>query len=152
MKKNIIISAIIALLMIFAACASAPPPVEPAPRQDPPPQVELPPPPQGDGIILGNSLYTVVSGDTLSIIASRRYGQANMFYFPLIRLANILKVSDPDVLEVGETLIIPDLQANLNNPVARALIKADMLQTATMYDRKNMPNSASQLRTYANRL
>jgi phage tail protein X len=48
--------------------------------------------------------YTVVAGDTLSAIALRFYGNANLF--PLIATAN--GIADPNVILDGQVLTIPD--------------------------------------------
>ena len=48
--------------------------------------------------------YTVVAGDTLSAIALRFYGDANLF--PLIATAN--GIADPNVILDGQVLTIPD--------------------------------------------
>jgi hypothetical protein len=140
----------LALVMGFAlaGCVGDPHPEPPAP---PPPAVT--PPPVDGGIVLdGAANYTTVEGDTLADIAARRYGGSNMYYFPLIRLANARVVSDPDVIEKGTSLAIPDLQKNLNSPGAKALIKADMLAVAAQYDRQSKPNAAATLRNLAGKL
>jgi S-formylglutathione hydrolase FrmB len=49
--------------------------------------------------------YTVVAGDTLSALALRFYGDASLY--PLIATAS--GVADPDSIDVGQRLIIPDL-------------------------------------------
>ena len=137
---------IIALsIMVFATCGSAP-----APKSEPAP---APTAQQPEGLDLsGAANYTVVRGDTLAEIAASRYGGSNMYYFPLIRLANAGVVSDPDEIEVGTNLVIPDLQRNLNNSSAKDLIKNDMLAVAGQYDRQSKPNAAATLRNLANRL
>jgi S-formylglutathione hydrolase FrmB/3D (Asp-Asp-Asp) domain-containing protein len=48
---------------------------------------------------------TVVAGDTLSALALRFYGDAELY--PLIATAS--GITDPDVIDVGQQLIIPDL-------------------------------------------
>lgn len=49
--------------------------------------------------------YTVQSGDTLSKIAKRFYGDAKLF--PKIFEANRDQVSDPDKIRVGQSLKLP---------------------------------------------
>lgn len=49
--------------------------------------------------------YTVVAGDTLSGLAERFYQDASLH--PLIAAAN--KLADPDTIEIGQVLIIPDV-------------------------------------------
>jgi len=147
MKKNVVFGLLIIALsiLVFAGCGSAP---APKPEPAPTPVAEQP-----KGLVLdGAGNYTVVRGDTLAEIAGRRYGESNMYYFPLIRLANANVVTDPDVIEPGTNLIIPDLQRNLNNDGAKTLLKADMQAVAGQYDRQSKPNAAAKLRTLAGRL
>lgn len=49
--------------------------------------------------------YTVVSGDSLSKIAKRFYGDANLY--PRIFDANRDQLSDPDKIRVGQSLKLP---------------------------------------------
>lgn len=49
--------------------------------------------------------YTVVSGDTLSKIAKREYGDAARW--PLIHQANRDKVPNPDLIHPGQVLTLP---------------------------------------------
>ena len=98
-----------------------------------------------DRIILdGAKKYTVVSGDTLSRIAVRNYGSANEYgyFFPLLMIASDVDVPDPDLIEPGMVLTIPDLQKNLDNTDARAAIKAYLLDIAAIYNKKDRAASA----------
>lgn len=49
--------------------------------------------------------YTVASGDSLSRIAQRFYGDAKLW--PLIHAANPDLIKNPDLIQVGWTLAIP---------------------------------------------
>lgn len=49
--------------------------------------------------------YTVVSGDTLSAIAKKFYGHANKWR--VIFEANTDRISNPDLIRVGQVLNIP---------------------------------------------
>ena len=49
--------------------------------------------------------YTVQSGDTLSRIAKRFYGDANLY--PKIFEANRDQLSDPDKIRIGQALKLP---------------------------------------------
>lgn len=49
--------------------------------------------------------YTVVAGDTLSALALHFYGDAELY--PLIATAS--GITDPDMIDVGQRLIIPDI-------------------------------------------
>jgi nucleoid-associated protein YgaU len=65
---------------------------------------------EGDGSVLddvgGLLTYTVVKGDSLSKIAKREYGDANKWH--KIFEANKDVIDDPDLIEVGQDLIIPE--------------------------------------------
>ena len=82
--------------------------VPPAPAPPSPPAPEPPPPPAAP--IAPGSNYTVVSGDSLSAIAQRAYGNANDW--PAIWHANTA-VTNPDLIFPGEVLVIPDLSVPL---------------------------------------
>lgn len=60
---------------------------------------EAPPPPQP-------KTYTVAAGDSLSKIAKQFYGNANQYN--KIFEANRDVLSDPNVVKIGQTLVIPD--------------------------------------------
>lgn len=50
--------------------------------------------------------YTVVGGDTLSRIAKRHYGDAAKW--PLIFEANRDRIKNPDLIQIGWVLTIPE--------------------------------------------
>ncbi|MCL2722337.1 MAG: LysM peptidoglycan-binding domain-containing protein [Treponema sp.] len=102
-------------------------------------------------IITGATNYTVARGDTLALIASRRYGANNMDYFPLIRLANARAISDPDVIDPGLVIIIPNLQTNLNDAQVRSTLRTEVIAQANRYDGR-YPQSTARLRALANTL
>ena len=54
-----------------------------------------------------SDIYVVVPGDTLSEIARRYYGDPNE-YMPIF-YANQDKLSDPNEIEVGQELVVPQL-------------------------------------------
>jgi nucleoid-associated protein YgaU len=56
-------------------------------------------------INVGSTTYTVQSGDTLSGIAKRVYGDANKYQ--TIFNANTDKLDNPDRIQVGQTLTLP---------------------------------------------
>jgi len=124
--------------------ATAAPPPEPATVVVTPAKEEL--------ILQGASRHNIIWRDSLSQIAAREYGEENMYYFPLIRLANANVVSDPDRIMPNVVLVIPDLQANLDDPGARALLKAEMLSMSVHYQRRNMPRAAAEIRNLADKL
>ena len=90
--------------------------------------------------------YTVARGDTLSQITRKYYGNLNDvglaganngFYFPLIMLAsNDSHIVDPDFIEPGMKLRIPDLKRNLANATARKAIKDCLKDVSYVYNKK----------------
>jgi hypothetical protein len=74
-----------------------------------------------DLILDGAEKYTVESGDTLSAIAREKYPSG--MYYPIIMLASSDVVLDPDLIEPGMELTVPNLQKNLDSPKAKANIK-----------------------------
>ncbi|MDR3248946.1 MAG: LysM peptidoglycan-binding domain-containing protein [Treponema sp.] len=92
---------------------------------------------EGGIILTGAKTYKVVSGDNLSKIARANYGAGdNGYYFPLIIAATKEPIADPDKIEIGTELTIPDLNANLNNPQARGNLKNLLKDVADFYARK----------------
>jgi LysM repeat protein len=94
---------------------------------------------ESDVILTGAATYTVVNGDTLSRIARRHYGVGdNPYYFPLIIAASkgSAEILDPDSIEVGMKLTIPNLQANLDDPAARSNLKNLLKDVAEFYAKK----------------
>jgi hypothetical protein len=147
MKKVFFGLLVVLVSIVVIACGGVPAPA-PAPVAEVPP----PPPPRGVIILDGASNYTVVKGDTLSDIAASKYGGSNRYFFPLIQLGSANVVKDPDVIEVGDTLVIPDLQRNLNDTGASAAIRSAMLVTASQYEKQSKPNAATTLRNLATRI
>ena len=54
---------------------------------------------------LGERSYVVMRGDSLSKIAKREYGDANMW--PRIYAANKATINDPNLIHPGQKLTIP---------------------------------------------
>jgi hypothetical protein len=139
-KGFVIISLVLAVLL--AACATAAAPAAaPSPAADPDALEET----VFDSIydkyedrliLTGSEKYVVQSGDTLSQITRNQYGPANGLYFPLIMLASSDIVSDPDLIEPGMELTVPDLQRNLDNINARQALKEFLQEIAGVYERK----------------
>ncbi|MCL2319174.1 MAG: LysM peptidoglycan-binding domain-containing protein [Treponema sp.] len=106
----------------------------------------------------GAQSYTVASGDTLSAITRKYYGALtgvgdagpnNGFHFPVIMLASGNKIVDPDLIEPGMQLKIPDLQKNLANPVSRQAIKDCLNDVAYVYNRKGVAATEAGLKKLA---
>jgi hypothetical protein len=118
----------------------------------PPPPPPLPPFPQDSattrrdnhGLIINDaSRYTVVWGDTLASISTKLYGRSA--YFPVILLASYEIVSDMDVLLPGMVLIVPNLQANLNDPYSKDIIKRYMETVAAVKILRNRFDDSEEL-------
>jgi hypothetical protein len=103
-----------------------------------------------DRLILdGAADYEVVPGDTLTRISRSNYGAGNGYYFPLIMLASNDVVQDPDLIEPGMHLAIPDLQRNLDDPGARQAMKDFFLEIAEVYEQKSTSEERTVLRNLA---
>jgi hypothetical protein len=100
-------------------------------------------------ILDGATDYVVVSGDTLTRISRANYGAGNGYYFPLIMLASNDVVQDPDLIEPGMHLAIPDLQRNLDDPGARQAMKDFFNEIAGVYEQKSTSEERAVLRNLA---
>jgi hypothetical protein len=89
----------------------------------------------------GMQIYTVKSGDVLTRIARNFYGRGNAFFFPLIMAASndkqTVNIADPDLIEPGMELVIPDLDLNLANPEIKAKMKVLLQSVAKIYGEKS---------------
>jgi LysM repeat protein len=107
-------------------------------------------------------IYTVVSGDVLNQITRRFYGDLtdvgnagsrNGFYFPIIMLASSnAGIVDPDKIEPGMKLTIPNLQKNLANSGSRKAIKDCLNDIAYVYNRRGDSANEKGLVDLANSL
>jgi hypothetical protein len=152
MKKVFYVMTVLLAVVFTMSCATPAPSPEPSPAPAPQQETfEQVYETYSDALILdGAASYTVVRGDTLSGITEARYGENNLYYFPLIMLASqSAGVSDPDLIMPGMSLTIPDLQVNLNNPGSKSKIKSFLNEIAGVYDRKNMAVAAQKLRDLA---
>jgi hypothetical protein len=100
-------------------------------------------------ILDGAGDYEVVPGDTLTRISRTKYGVGNGYYFPLIMLASNDVVQDPDLIEPGMHLAIPDLQRNLDDSVARQAMKDFFIEIAGVYEQKSASEERAVLRNLA---
>jgi len=109
----------------------------------------------------GAQSYTVVSGDTLNQITRRFYGSltnvgkagtTNGFYFPIIMLASGSTIVDPEKIEPGMKLTIPDLKKNLADSEARRAIKNCLKDVAYVYNRRGESATEKGLVTLADSL
>jgi hypothetical protein len=165
MKKIVGFLSLVLLSFVFMSCASPPAPEsEPAPSSVSQPAPEPTPEPtpiekelapvydeyQGDLILDGATNYVVKLDDTLSEISSNLYGYGRGIYFPIIMLASRTIVQDPDLIEPGMNLTVPDLQRNLDNSDTRERIKSYLLEIAAVYDRRARPGYSAELQQAAN--
>ena len=111
--------------------------------------------------LTGAQDYTVVSGDTLSQITRRFYGSLtgvgeagpnNGFYFPVIMVASDSHIVDPDFIEPGMKMKIPDLKKNLDNATSRKAIKDCLIDVAYVYNKKNNTATEEGLKTLSKSL
>jgi hypothetical protein len=98
----------------------------------------------------GAERYVIKSGETLTRIAREKYGRENAFFFPLIMAASkdqkTVDIADPDQIEPGMELIIPNLDVNRNNPAIRERIKTLLLKVCEIYqDRPETKWSAEMI-------
>lgn len=99
-----------------------------------------------------STYYTVQPGDSLSKIANESYGSGNGYYFPLIMLASRNTVVDPDLIQPGMELAIPNLQANLDDANSRAAMKSFFADVADIYEQKKNPTMKNALLEISNSL
>lgn len=105
---------------------------------------------RGALILDGAETYIVVKGDALNKIARKRYHDG--FYYPVIMLASSDVVLDPDKIEPGMELIIPDLQKNLEDATARASIKEFLIKISAIEEERGRSNTAMGLHQLAEKL
>jgi hypothetical protein len=93
------------------------------------------------GLIMdGAREYTVRRGDTLSNIARHETGCG--FYYPIIMLSSHGVVVNPDKIEPGMKLTIPDIAKNKNDEKAKNCIKNCLLNFANIEKYKSEPDHA----------
>ena len=150
MKKTILFTILIVSFALVFACKSQPKPQQPQLTEQEK-AFKAVADRYREGLILeGAENYTVVSGDTLSALSRSRY--ENGLYYPVIMLASSDVVLDPDKLETGMELKIPDLQKNLDDSKARANIKKFLGEVAELSENRNRPEDAEALRKLADSL
>jgi LysM repeat protein len=152
--KQLLLTALIAAALVWA-CKSAPTPEEEQ-QEEVNLSFENVYNKYKDRLILTDSAdYVVKAGDTLNRIARQFYGSkkdfgvSNAYFFPLIMLASNEVVLDPDLIEPGMTLSVPDLQRNLDNADARQAMKEFFREIAAIYGEKAGAATRPNLRTLA---
>ncbi|MCQ2579749.1 MAG: LysM peptidoglycan-binding domain-containing protein [Treponemataceae bacterium] len=105
--------------------------------------------PRGHVVLDNAQYYTVRRGDRLILIAKRFYGSEKGNYFPFIIAGTEEKIEDPDLIEVGQKLTIPDLKAAVSTEESKNYVKQTFYDVADKYDAKGKPGMAAQLRAIA---
>jgi hypothetical protein len=155
------ITLVVAIMFSLVACVGTPPPepapqpvsepvVEPTPQQPPPPPPPPPPSARTSLILDGASNYTVKSGDTLVDIAKHFYN--NGYYYPVIVAANGSLIQNPDKIDPGLQIIIPDLQRNLNDSGARGIVKQALTAGIPFEQSRSRNETADGMRELSNSL
>jgi hypothetical protein len=142
MRKTFFVGLAIVAILFSVSCKSAPP------VEEEPPVVEETVTTQFENayeavlpiIYDGAQNYTVLKNDKLTAIARKFYGGENPFFFPLIMAAskekNTVDIVDPDLIDEGMELVIPDLQKNLADPGVKARIKTLLESVTAIYEGK----------------
>ena len=86
----------------------------------------------------GAGTYTVKKGDTLSEISKYAYNDG--FYYPVIMLASRGVIINPDKIQPGMELTIPDLERNKANANRRKSMKNCLNGFANIEKNKSNPN------------
>ena len=148
MKKVLLLSVLVGTFVLFAACRTA----EPMRPQNPVEEAlasiydQFRP-----GLITaGARRHTVAAGETLVSIANQHYDDG--FFYPVILLASNDVVLDPDRIAPGMVLTVPNLQANLNVPSARANIRDFLFEIAIVEENRGRHSTAAGIRARANEL
>ena len=154
MKKILLSAIVIISVMFIASCATTggtSGETGPAPQNSTEQELKAVYDRYGTDLILtGAGNYTVKSGDTLAAIAKDQY--KNGFLYPVIMLASKNVVLDPDKIEPGMRLTIPDLQRNLNDARAKSNIKNYLLEIVSVEEKRNRKDTADGIRKEANSL
>jgi LysM repeat protein len=90
--------------------------------------------------LTGAGTYTVKQGDTLSDISRRAYNDG--FYYPIIMLASHGVVINPDKIQPGMELTIPDFERNKANANSRRNMKNCLNGFVYIEKTKINPNQA----------
>jgi len=130
MKKVVFLSALIICIMLTVSCKSGSKNLDEQYRDlyDANTGLDL----------TGAGVYTVKSGDTLSKISSHAYNDA--FYYPIIMLASRGVVINPDKIQPGMKLIIPDIERNKAEAAGRRSMKNCLNGFASIEKAKSNPN------------
>ena len=92
-------------------------------------------------VLDGAEEYTVATGDTLTSIAKKSYGEDNGYYFPLILLASRDAVQDPELIQPGTKLLIPSFDANIKDKAVAKKLSPFFKDIAGVYEQKKSKKS-----------
>jgi hypothetical protein len=145
MKKNISLVLVLAAVILVVSCKSTPlTETEPEPEEGQQAintQYSNAYAAVRPIILEGAKKYTVKPGDKFVTISRRHYQQestSSAYFFPLIMAASEdIEIVDPDLIEPGMELTVPDLRANLADPEIRAKIKTLLYEVAKIYNAKD---------------
>jgi hypothetical protein len=148
MKKPIFLVLILVAVLFAISCKSTPPPpAEAEPEQTVEDQHDINTQYSNAYatvrpiILEGAKKYTVKKNDRFVQISRQHYQQGrtqNAYFFPLIMAASEdIEIVDPDLIEPGMELTVPDLRANLADPEIRARIKTLLYEVAKIYNAKD---------------
>ena len=100
-----------------------------------------------DLVLDGAEYYEVKSGDTLTAITKKFYvgKDENGYYFPLIMLASRDVVKDPELIEPGMKLTIPNFDANINDKEVAKKLSPYFKELAEVYKQKDTQAAADIL-------
>jgi len=130
MKKVILFTALIICIMLTVSCKSGPKDLDEQYRDlyDANTGLDL----------TGAGTYIVKSGDTLSGISRHAYNDG--FYYPIIMLASRGVVINPDKIQPGMELTLPDLERNKAHASSRRSMKNCFNGFANIEKAKANPN------------
>lgn len=146
MKKTLFIAAII-ISILLVSCKSAPPPSAAVTEVTDQCFYEVYSRYIVYLILDGAQHYTVQSGDRLVDISKRFYPDG--YYYPVIMLASREIVLDPDKIQPGMVLTIPDLELNKGNDASKNAVRGVIRGCADLEDIRNRHETARGLREHA---
>ena len=100
-----------------------------------------------DRVVTKQVHYFVTSGDTLSNIAAAHYGSKSRTFINAIFDANRTLLSDPDVLQVGMRLVMPEMKKE-GRPASHKLTKNGVTPTRRLATATPDPSLPERFRWY----
>jgi hypothetical protein len=152
MKKMVLLTMLMLIVLFAASCnrpePAAPPASEPAPLSRPQPQYQIIEVVRHhNNIILEGAVrYMVQPGDILSGIAKRFYQDGS--YYPLIMMASDDVVQDPDKIEPGMILTVPDLGRNIADTRAKYSMNSFFAKIADIEELRRRHETAVLIRNH----